>query len=170
MRYRDYLPSFFSDIQDFSSFGQGIDDVGEMLSTAISSFPKEVSLKETTLFLDRFAEILGEKRNGKNDDELRTILLNRLSGRLPFTLLQLKRRLSYLFPEDETDVVMDQFALEITLPDVSEKIVSGIFSQLRQMIPANLTLKVLAGKRRQGRIYCSGVVQTLDQIEIKGES
>ena len=168
MRYRDYLPSFFSDIRDFSSFGQGIDAVGETLFASIASFPEEVSLSETTLFLDRYAELLGEKRNGKSDEEFRTILLSRFSGRLPFTLVQLKRRLSYLFPEDETDVVLEQFALEITLPDVSEKIVSGIFSQLRQMIPANLTLKVLAGKRRKGNLYCFGVVQTLDQIEIQG--
>lgn len=171
MRYKDYLPDIFREIEDYSFFGTAADRYLLDLFEKTEGFCEEVNLFSMTENLFHWEKILGIDPGGKTLEERRKAVLSRLNIRLPYTKAQLKNQLDTLFPSGDAEVETEEgYSLKIGVSDSFKSFPETLRRQLRQAIPANLTLEIYEIHKEDTETRYQLYLQTADIICVEERS
>ena len=116
--------------------------------------------------LSRWENILKLPGGGTAEDRRKEILL-RMARMLPYTERSLQAYLDRILDGDViVDVLYDTYAVAIEYGGQNETLFASLYTELRQMIPANMGLTLSAMEELAMALYAGTVLQVTDSLEV----
>lgn len=167
MAYLDDLPQLLQPVAEYRALGKALDPLMTHLTGEISQFPVAVLPREARgALLARWEEMVGLTPAG-TEAQRQFRLISRLTGLRPYTAEQLRRQLAAAFGrEDGFSVEIDAAAFSVTV-EVDEggaDVLSGLTAELREMIPANMSLYTGVSQAEVLSLYAGAVLQVSQRL------
>lgn len=116
--------------------------------------------------LSRWENILKLPGGGTAEDRRKEILL-RMARMLPYTERSLQAYLDRILDGDViVDVLYDTYAVAIEYGGQNETLFASLYTELRQMIPANMGFTLSAMEELAMALYAGTVLQVTDSLEV----
>ena len=116
--------------------------------------------------LSRWENILKLPGGGTAEDRRKEILL-RMARMLPYTERSLQAYLDRILAGDViVDVLYDTYAVAIEYGGQNEALFASLYTELRQMIPANMGFTLSAMEELAMALYAGTVLQVTDSLEV----
>lgn len=163
-QYKEHLPEYYQDIQE-------IEVLNDVLSPVIQEYKDKVNdiivqkyiHTATDLGLSRYEFILNIPKAGDLDMR-RFNILQKLTSQTPYTYLWLDHTLKQLIGVGsyEVDLNIAEYTLDIWVTDDKEKVILSLKKQLRELIPANISLGLGTLASNDFILYTGATVQSAD--------
>ena len=177
MRLIDYWPIFLQKLREFIDLAEAEQPEVDLLWNNIRQSPDEFFLKAMTVYgIERWEKILGLVSFPHDTLEDRRYRIEVfLSQRLPYTYRQMIKQLVLLVGENgfRINLAHSLYHLEVWLELGVKSQFDSVYSMLRKMIPANLTISIKLLYNRhidiKERHYTHEQLRVKKHIEIKEE-
>lgn len=172
MKYREYLPEFLREIEDFRGLEEGFGPETERFREKSAAAADECCAETAgEAGIERFERMLGLPAGDMDLEQRRGQVLGRLRDLPPYSAGWLYRKLRMLCGEDgfllEEDA--ENLRLRIGVPGDRQAGVRTLHRSLRESIPANVELHMGLLFRESGSARFGAWVQTGERIEWRTE-
>ena len=169
----NHLPQFLRDIKEYKEI-YNVEEVEiESLETKIEEIIKEASAETATSYgLERYEKILNIVNTTENIEERRFKIKSKLINQLPFNMKWLDNKLKNLVGEGNYKITLDaeKYTSTVQISHIFPDIVDVMNNDLRQQLPANLTIIVNLFRTEVANLYFGGIIHVGKYIKIGGEN
>lgn len=145
-----YLPPVLQNVEEFKVIFGAEDEEIKNLYTALENLLKDQFIHEATENgIKRWERIL-KIIPGADDtlDMRRFEILNRLNIKIPYTITMLRNKIQALYGNDcSIKYISDTYALNVIVPNVTDKELANLKSMLDVIVPANLVVNIIINKK-----------------------
>ena len=170
MLLRDYWPRFLSELFEFQEIAGAEQPEFSIVVHDIEEAADDFFLVSLSDYgCSRWEKImeLVPAEGTTIADRRRQILLKYLS-RLPYTETMLRNYLERILGEGEVvvEIDYDEYALSIEYGGGNDALLASLYTELRQMIPANMGFTLSAMEELAMALYAGTVLQVTDSLEV----
>lgn len=161
----DYLPPVMAETLEMQGITAAEQPQIEALWNAADFVLDELYISSAAdIGLRRWEQILNLSSAGTVEDRRKTILL-KLMGNRPYTHRTLESYLESVLGDVQLSIDYGEYAVSIETGSENEQILTSLQDQLRQMIPANMTLFLAIMAEYYLPLYFGGVVEVAYEYE-----
>lgn len=162
----DYLPPVMAELLEMQGITAAVQPQIDKLWNETEYLLDELYIPYASgIGLKRWEKLLGLPSSGSVEKRRQEILLV-LQSRLPYTETFLKEYLQEVLGDVILTVDYGQYSVSIETGSENEAILSSLSAQLRQIIPANMTLFLAIMEEYLAWMYTGCLVQVTDTVEV----
>lgn len=163
----DYLPSVMAELLEMQGITSAVQPQIDALWNETEFLLDELYVPSaTSIGLKRWETMLGLPSSGSVEKRRQEILLI-LQSRLPYTETFLRNYLEDILGDVLLTVEYGNYNVSVEVGSESEPLLVSIASQLRQIIPANMTLFLAIMSEYLATVFTGCVLQVTDTIEVR---
>lgn len=163
----DYLPPVMAELLEMQGIASAVQPQIDALWNETEYLLDELYIPYASgIGLKRWEKLLGLPSSGSVEKRRQEILLV-LQSRLPYTETFLKDYLEKVLGDVILTVDYGKYSVSIETGGENEEILSSLSVQLRQIIPANMTLFLAIMEEYLAWIYTGCLLQVTDTVEVR---